>query len=172
MNAVRVRPHRPALLQSRYDAQTLAAKIVSERPDHGTHTHAQRQRPHRVIETIKAGVTVTVYDDATLVDIMHRAKQLSDRQYDAAYRMLELHDKARMHPRQCGSYSPRGWHRSSTNDLPEASPVTRFRQALGECSIAGAWLMHGLAMNQHPGARCLPILCRTLDELADYLGLS
>ena len=172
MNAVRIRPAKAALLQARYDAQTRAAEQTADRPDHGTHTPAQAARPQRTIETIAAGVTRRVYDDATLADRMHRAGQLSDRQHAAAYRMMELHDKARMHPRQCGSYSPRGWHRGHTTDTPEASPVTRFRNALGSCTIAGAWLLHGLALDQHPGIYCLPILQRTLDELADDWGFA
>ena len=171
MNAVRIRPAKPALLQARHDAQTRAAKLTAERPDHGTLTPAQAVRPQRIIETIAAGVTRRVYDDATLADRMHRAGQLSDRQHDAALRVLELHDEAGFEPKLAGSYAPRGWSSGHDDDTEEAAAIGRFRQALGWNSPAAAWILHGMCLGQHPGVSKLGSLQAALSDLAKHWGI-
>ena len=171
MNAVRIRPTKPALLQARHDAQARAAKLTSERPDHGTLTPAQAARPQRIIETIAAGVTRRVYDDATLADRMHRAGQLSDKQHDAALRVLELHDEAGFEPKLAGSYAPRGWSNGHDDDSEEAAAIGRFRQALGWNSPAAAWILHGLCLGQHPGVSRLGSLQAALSDMAKHWGI-
>ena len=171
MNAVRIRPTKPLLLQARHDAQARAAKLAAERPDHGTLTPAQAARPQRIIETIVAGVTRRVYDDATLADRMHRAGQLSDKQHDAALRVLELHDEAGFEPKLAGSYAPRGWSSGHDDDTEEAAAIGRFRQALGWNSPAAAWILHGMCLGQHPGVSKLGSLQAALSDLAKHWGI-
>ena len=171
MNAHRVRPPRPALLQARHDAQAHAAQLAAERPDHGTHTPAQSARPQRIIETIRAGVMCRVYDDATLADRMRRAGQLSDRQHAAAVRVIELHDEAGFEPAVAGSYAPRGWSSGHDDDSAEAAAIGRFRQALGFNSPAAAWILHGLCLGQHPGVSKLGSLQAALSDLAKHWGM-
>ena len=168
MNAVRIRPAKPLLLQARHDAQACAAKLAAERPDHGTLTPAQAARPQRIIETIAAGITRRVYDDATLADRMLRAGQLSDRQHQAAVKVLELHDEAGFEPRVAGSYAPRGWSSGHDDDSSEAAAIGRFRKLLGHNSPAAAWILHGMCLEQHPGVSKLASLQAALNDLANH----
>ena len=171
MNAVRIRPARPALLQARHDAQARAAKLAADQPDHGTRTPAQAARPQRTIETIRAGIRCQVYDDATLADRMHNAGQLSDKQHYAADRVMELHAEAGFEPAVAGSYAPRGWSSGHDDDTEEAAAIGRFRQALGWNSPAAAWILHGMCLGQHPGVSKLGSLQAALSDLAKHWGI-
>ena len=162
---------KPKPLQRLADARALALAQQAERPDHGTGAQAHAARPSRIIETIQAGVTQRVYDDAVLCDRMARAGQLSDSQHAAALRVLEMHDAAGFEPKVAGSYAPRGWASGHDDDAEESAVVTRFRETLGACSVAGAWLLHGMALGEHPGVARLASLQATLSDLAKHWGI-
>ena len=172
MTAKPVRPNAglPSL-QRIHDARALALAQQAERPDHGTGAQAHAARPTRIIETILAGVTTRVYDDAVLCDRMARAGQFSDRQHAAALRVIEMHDAAGFEPKLAGSYAPRGWSAGHDDDTEESAAITRFRETLGACSVAGAWLLHGLCLGEHPGVARLASLQNTLELLAKHWGI-
>lgn len=108
------------------------------------------------------------YADAHLIDRMWQRGQFSDRQYEAACRVAEMHDMAGLGPKQVGGYAPSGWSRDSGLDEADEPPaVRRFRKMLGECSPAYAWWLHAMCLEQHPGVRWLATLHAALDFLAD-----
>jgi len=167
---IRAHPNLPSL-QRIHDARALALAQQAERPDHGTGAQAHASRPTRIIETIQAGVTTRVYDDAVLCDRMARAGQFSDRQHAAALRVVELHDAAGFEPKLSGSYTPPGWASGHDDDAEESAAITWFRETLGACSVAGAWLLHGMCLGQHPGTGRLATLQNTLELLAKHWGI-
>jgi hypothetical protein len=140
--------------------------------DHGTRGPAMLPRPFKINETIRAGVTVREYLDAHLVDRMYHAAQLSDDQYEVAKRVVELHEAAGFEPSVTPGYAPPGWHRGHDDDEPEAKAITKFRELLGSCSVAAAWVLHDMCLGRHPGVRFLEVLQTTLDDLAKGWGIS
>ena len=158
-----------------------AAPDAEDRIDHGATGPAMEARPSRLVETIQAGVTRKEMQGAHLVDRMHAASQLSDRQYAAALRVLDMHSDAGFEPKLCGSYAPRGWAAGHDDDDAERAGITRFRQLLAGKDQDGkprpwfgeqsAWLLHSMCLEQHPGVRFLPLMQKLLSALASEWGI-
>ena len=146
-----------------------------ERVDHGARGPANQARPHRLLETIAAGVQLRQYGDCHLIDRMHTARQISDREYAAASIAAIMHDEAGFQPNTTAGYTPAGARTNHSDDLDEAVCVTRFRALLagnggGELSPVGAWLVHGLCLGQHPGPQRIGTLRCALSGLARRWG--
>ena len=146
------------------------------RVDHGARGQANRDRPQRFVETIQAGVTARQYDDSHPIDRWRACAQLSDRQHAAAVIVLIMHDEAGFEPNVCSGYAPSGWGRGHDDESAENAAVTRFRELLNgkvrdgkrEASISdgSAFLLHGMALGQHPGIARLGSLQAALSDLA------
>ncbi len=140
--------------------------------DYGSRGAAYRSRPSSIRETIQAGVTYRAYSDAHLIDRMHQRAQLSDLQYEAAQRVIELHNAAGFEPNTTSGYVPPGWNKGHDDDEQEAAAITRFRFLLGSRSAAAAGILHGMCLEQHPGTGRLATLRASLDDLVKQWGLA
>ena len=145
---------------------------MNERVDHGARGLANRARPQRLVETIKAGVMCRGMGDTHLIDRLLSFHALTSGQHAAAVKVLALHDDAGFEPRVAASYAPAGWGRGHDDNQDEAVAVTRFRQLLGQSSEEQAWLLHAMCVGDAPGPRGLGVLRAALDRLADRWGLA
>ena len=147
--------------------------------DHGTALPsgcAAHARPSRLINTegeyrgsIADGHTVARrYQDSHLIDRLWRAGQIYDRHYEAALRVLQMHDESCFEPRTVGSYAPHGWLRGHDDDSEENAAITRFPQLLGNKALGDrAWLLHSLCLGDFPSGKKLQATRAVLGELAD-----
>ena len=140
------------------------------RVDHGARGPANRVRPQRNVETIQAGVTAKLYEDAHLIDRLRAASQIGDRQHAAAVLVLGLHEDAGFEPGVCAGYTPAGFGRGHDDESDEHPAVKHFRDLLGGVSSDSAWLLHSMCLGQHPGVSGLGALQAVLDDLVKRWG--
>ena len=140
------------------------------RVDLGASGQAQRVRPHRITETIVAGVFRRTMLDGHLIDRLLTAKTLTPGQHEAAERVLAMHDEAGFEPRQVAGYAPFGSGAGHADDQVELRAITKFRQLLTRATDEEAWALHALVLGDMPSARGLAFLRRVLDRLADRWG--
>ena len=155
-------------------------QLAATRVDHGARGPANRARPQRYIETIRAGVKQLQYDDPHPIDVWHRCAQLSDGQHAAAVIVLTMHDEAGFEPNVASGYAPSGFGRGHDDETAENAATTRFRELLNGKVKAGkrvtiispgsAFLLHGMCLGQHPGVSKLGSLQAALSDLAKAWG--
>ena len=116
------------------------------------------------------------YHDAHLVDRMHRSAQLSDRQHEAATKLLEMWTEASIMPAMVASYGERTGIREAPTDeqteTPTAADVYRrlVRPFRGRAPLTPHKLeiVETVMMGKHPGVQWLATAQAAFDDLADY----
>ena len=114
------------------------------RADFGTSGQAQRVRPPRTAETIRAGQFRRIMEDNHLIDRLLAARLLTPAQHEAAERVLGMFDEAGFEPRQTAAYSAFGSGAGHADDQNELRAITKFRQMLTRATDEEAWALHAL----------------------------
>lgn len=129
---------------------------------------AMTDRPMRVIETAAAGVTAIQTLDSHMIDKIWRAAQITDRQHEAAQRLLEMCTAAGLMLGRSGGYSG-GGRQEITDEMAEArASWNRLMMALGS---QRADLLTSVCHERHPGVPWLATVQSALDWLGDRWGM-
>ncbi|CAB4166496.1 hypothetical protein UFOVP853_37 [uncultured Caudovirales phage] len=144
---------------------------------------AHAARP-QVTERIKIRISatrtvereITRYSDTLLIDRMHHAGQLSDRQYGAGARLHALFQAAGLGARVSARYgdSPRS-DEEAEDAAAEAGDGgdarVGYRRLLRDAGGLMGPVLDALMHDQHPGVRWLATCQEALDWLADEWGM-
>lgn len=148
-------------------------------PDLGADGDAMQARPRetrriegvRVSSTRSVAIDVTAYTDAHLIDRMHHAGQLSDRQHAAALRLYGLFLAAGLEPRTSARQEtlrePVETMEAEADGEPVEDARVAYRRILRGVGPHFAWTLDGMCHGQHPGVRWLATLQSALGVLAD-----
>jgi hypothetical protein len=108
------------------------------------------------------------YEDAHLIDRMHHCSQLSDRQHEAAQKLLEMWVAAGLTSRGVAAYGePVASGRPVLDDDDQPTAADRYRRFMRRQPEHFARLFESTLLGQHPGIRWLATLQAGLDRLAD-----
>jgi len=115
------------------------------------------------------------YKDAHLVDRLHRAAQISDRQHEAAVNLLEMWTAAGVEPAMVASYGEKCSASQDNDDaVNEPTAADHYRRLMrpfrgaGPVNVAQICILESVLMGRHPGVRFLAPLQAALDDLADF----
>ena len=141
-----------------------------------------RARP-TVTERIKVRISatrvtereITRYVDATMIDRMHHAGQLSDRQHAAGARLYALYRHAGLEPRSTARYDVLREAVEDDGEVETAQEPDEARAAynalLRRSGPLFGGLLAGMMGHTHPGVRWLATAQEALDWLGDEWGM-
>lgn len=117
------------------------------------------------------------YLDAHLIDRMHRAAQITDRQYAAALALLRLYVAAGVQPSMSPPYADGPGRQlpppaSQAADADRPTAWDRWHRALRRLSAAHQAVLIALMGGVHPGVRYLATAQAALDALADAMRIA
>lgn len=137
--------------------------------DRGASGPAMLCRPSRPVETAVAGIVATQTLDSHLIDRLARYAQITDRQYEAAQRLLEMCGAAGLLLGGGTPYGRIGHGGEMPDEMAEArASWNRLMSALGS---QRADLLTSVCHEQHPGVRWLGTVQSGLDWLGDRWGI-
>jgi hypothetical protein len=174
-----------AAARKRRRPPSLPQFAVSPHSDRGAVGLAMLTRPCVVEKAATGSVAIgreqadrLKYQDAHLVDRLYRAAQISDRQYEAATKFLEMWTAASLAPAMVAAYGERtGIHEapSECDGNPSAADVYRrfVRPFRGKAPLSPHKLeiVEAVMLGRHPGVRWLGTAQSAFDDLANYWKL-
>ena len=169
--------------RKRIRPQTLPQFVTDPDSDRGATGLAMLVRPC-ALEKAATGSTAIGreqtdrlrYSDCHLIDRMFRSAQLSDRQHEAATKLLEMWTDASITPAMVASYGERTGIREPPTDeqteTPTAADIYRrlVRPFKGRAPLTPHKLeiVETCMMGRHPGVRWLATAQSAFDDLADF----
>lgn len=153
-------------------AKRARARLRAKAPTHdrGATGPAMLCRPSRPVETAVAGILATQTLDGHLMDRMYQRAQLSERQYEAAMRLLEMCDAAGLAIAGAAQYGRIGHGGEMPDAMAEARGAwNRLMRGLGGHK---ADLLFSLCHERHPGVQWLATVHAALDDLAGKWGIA
>jgi hypothetical protein len=166
---------------SRRRCAPVLPQFVADDSDRGATGLAMLARPCRV-ETSATGSTAIGreqaarirYGDAHLVDRLHYAAQISDRQHEAATKLLEMWTAAGVQPATVASYGERSGLREAPSECdgePTAADVYRrfvrpFRSK-PPLTAHKLEIVETILLGRHPGIAWLATAQEAFSDLAD-----
>jgi hypothetical protein len=135
-------------------------------------------RPSRIGETIAAGVTHRILEDAHLIDRMDRAGTLVGRPLEAARKLLEMAEAGGKLPGATVALGRVGKSSEMSDAMAEAEAA--WRRAFNQIPGHRAELVRNLILGQgvnvpylgvHPGVRWLATVQAALDDLGKGWGM-
>lgn len=141
--------------------------------DRGADGPAMLARACRPVETAVAGVLATQTLDGHLLDRMHQRAQLSDRQYEAAMRLLEMCDAAGLSIAGAAQYGRITFDRGPPSEMPDEMAEARGAWNRLMRGVGGhkADLLFSLCHERHPGVAWLATAQSALCQLANQWKL-
>lgn len=137
--------------------------------DRGADGPAMLSRASRPVETAVAGVLATQTLDSHMLDRMYQRAQLSERQYEAAMRLLEMCDAAGLSIVGAAQYGRIGHGGEMSDAMADARGAwNRLMRGMGGHK---ADLLFSLCHERHPGVAWLATVQVALDDLAGKWGM-
>lgn len=136
--------------------------------DRGATGLAMQVRPSRLVETAVAGITATQTLDSHLIDRLARYAQITDRQYEAGQRLLEMCGAAGLLEAGARQYGRIGHGGELTDEMAEAR--ARWNRLMVALGSQRADLLTSVCHERHPGVRFLATVQAALDWLGDRWG--
>lgn len=125
-------------------------------------------RPGVMVHTIAAGVMYRQTLDNHMIDRLHRAAQITDDQYEAAQRLLEMAGAAGILLGSSGGWSG-GGRAEMSDEMAEAHK--RWWNLMRDVGALRAELLTGLMHERHPGVARLATVQSALEWLFQRWGM-